>query len=247
MSEEVDVTPAAPVAAPVTAPAVPQAPNLDTVTADPKTPATPAAVPVTADAYESTGNANADYALGQIAAAGIGPTHPAAVAAMEGNFALLKHALAAAGVPGADHLVSMLTESAVEEAEKDEAYNAQVAADVYAMAGSQEQWDTVLQWGREHADEGEKEALNAMFADPKSYKIAAGYLLGQYDRAGGPREAIAPVVNPDGAGARAGSRPVATPLNRVQFAEEAAKLRAVHGDAYTQTAEYQALGRRLQR
>lgn len=218
------------------------------VTPDPKTAPAPAAEPAKAAiAYESTGNTNADYALGQIAAAGIGPDHPAALAAQEGNFTLLKHALAAAGVPGSDHLVDMLTSAAMEAADAEEEFNQRVTADVHAMAGSKEQWDTVMQWGRENADENEKEALNELFGNPKTHKIAAGYLLSMYDRAGGEREPAAGVVNPDGAASRHAARAPETPLNRVQFAQEAKALREKMGDSYTQSAEYQALGRRLQR
>lgn len=218
------------------------------VTPDPKQTPAPANEPAKVEvAYESTGNTNADYALGQIAAAGIGPDHPAAKAAMEGNFTLLKHALAAAGVPGGDHLVDMLTNAAMDAADAEEEFNKQVTADVHALAGSKEHWDTVMQWGRENADETEKEALNAMFADPKTHKIAAGYLLSMYDRAGGEREPAAGVVNHDAAAARAGARPAQTPLSRAEFAQEAKKLRDKMGDQYTMSAEYQALGARLQR
>ncbi|AEX65873.1 hypothetical protein BF7_00175 [Pseudomonas phage Bf7] len=229
------------VAAPAAAPA-------NASTPDPKQAAAPATEPAAAAiAYESTGNSNADYALGQIAAAGIGPDHPAALAALEGNFTLLKHALAAKGVPGSDHLVDMLTAAATEAADAEEAFNQQVTADVHALAGSKEQWDTVMEWGRANADEAEKEALNDLFGNPKTHKIAATYLLSMYDRAGGVREPAAGVINPDGASARAGARAVETPLNRVQFAAEAKALREKLGDAYVTSAEYQALGRRLVR
>lgn len=229
------------VAAPAAAPA-------NASTTDPKENAAPAAEPAKpAVSYESTGNSNADYALGQIAAAGIGPDHPAAKAAMEGNFTLLKHALAAANVPGGDHLVDMLFDAATSAADAEEAFNQQVTADVHALAGSKEHWDTVMEWGRANADEGEKEALNELFGNPKTHKIAAGYLLSMYDRAGGEREAAAPVVNADGAAARAGRQAAQTPLTRAEFAKEAKLLRDKMGDQYVMSAEYQALGARLQR
>jgi hypothetical protein len=226
-----------------------EAPNLGS--ADPKTPPVvedkkPAAQPAAEIKYESTGNTNADYALSQIAAAGIGPDHPAALAALEGDFTLLKHALAAKGVAGSDHLVAMLEKAAVDAAAADNAVAERITGDVIKMAGSQEHWDAVMAWGRENADPEEKEALNQLFSDTKTHKIAAGYLLSAYDRAGGPKEAVAGVVSADGAVAGGGAKGAQTPLTRVQFADEAAKLRATMGDAYINSAEYQALGRRLQ-
>lgn len=220
----------------------------EAVTADPKTAAAAATKEAPAAVtYESTGNTNADYALAQIGNAGIGPDHPAALAALEGDFSLLKHALAAAGVPGSDHLIAMLEKAAIDASEADDAVAAKIVEDVHGMAGSKEHWDTVMAWGRDNADPAEKEALNKLFADTATHKIAAGYLLSAYDRAGGPKDPAATVVNKDGAAAATGARGANEPLNRVQFAAEAKLLREKMGDAYIQSPEYQALGRRLVR
>jgi hypothetical protein len=105
----------------------------------------------------------------------------------------------------------------------------------------------VLQWGRENADQEEKDALNELFSNTKTHKIAAGYLLSAYDRAGGVKEAAAGVVSKDGVSAPSGPSGSTAPLTRVQFAAEAAKLRETLGEEYFQSAEYAALGRRLQR
>jgi hypothetical protein len=247
MTTEAVAAPAIETTAPA-AVAAPAAPSVPAVTPDPK----PAAVPGAKEApvavsYETTGNTNADYALAQIGNAGIGPDHPAALAALEGDFSLLKHALAAAGVPGGDHLIAMLEKAAVEASTADEAIAKQITDDVVGMAGSQEHWDTVMSWGRDNADPAEKEALNKLFADTATHKIAAGYLLSAYDRAGGPKEAAQGVVSPDAGVASQGTKSAGGPLNRVQFAAEAKVLRDKMGDQYIQSAEYQALGRRLQR
>lgn len=229
---------------------VAEAPNLGT--ADPKTEPAPEAAkaePGKADVtgFEPTGNVNADYALSQIAAAGIDGSHPAVVAALEGDFTLLKHALAVKGVAGGDYLVDMLVKAAADADAADAAINEKITTDVVAMAGSQEQWDTVMAWARENADPEEKEALNEMFGNVKTHKIAAGYLLSAYDRAGGTREAAKGVVSPDGSTATGGRQAPGGPLNRAQFSEEAAKLHRSMGDNYVNSPEYHALGQRLQR
>lgn len=229
---------------------VPEQPNLGA--ADPKpepVPEAPKVEPGKAGEikFEATGNAQADYALTQIGAAGIGPDHPAVAAALEGDFTLLKHALAAKGVAGSDHLVTMLERAAADAADAEEKQTAQIVSDVVAMAGSQEQWDEVMAWGRANADPAEKEALNELFGNPKTHKIAAGYLLSAYDRAGGAREALQGVVSADGATATGGRQAVGGPLNRAQFSVEAQKLHAAMGDSYTNSPEYHALGQRLVR
>lgn len=238
--------PEAPVVAPAAEPIVlapAPAPEPAKGTVDPKT---PAAVEDKPFVFETTGNAQVDYALDIIGKAGISNEHPAALAAFNGDFTLLKHALAAKGIPGGDHLVAMLEKAATDDAAKDAAIADQISQDVYEMAGSQEQWQAVQAWAAANADEGEKETLNALFSDTKTHKIAAAYVINQYNAAGNVKPEAAAVVSKD-AGAARPAAATGGPLSRVEFAEEAAKLRQRFGNEYTNSPEYQVLGRRLQR
>lgn len=219
--------PAAP--APVAPPAPPAAPA-------PQAPATEAAT------FEPSGNANVDYALGVIGKAGIGPEHPAVKAAMEGDFGMLRHALAAAGVQGSDHLIAMVEREAIAEADREAADAKVIGESVVAVAGSQEHWEDVVVWARANADEGEVEAINGLLANKATAKIAAHYLVSMYDASLGDKEPLRSAV-PQGAPA-ASAQPQGK-LSRQEFAAEAHKLHQRLGDAYTGSPEYAALYRRL--
>lgn len=237
-TEMVPVAPGQPAPA-AQAPAAP-APAAPPVPPTPQTPAEPQA-PETA-VFETTGNVNVDYALGVIGKAGIGPEHPAVKAAMEGDFGMLKHALAAAGVHGSDHLIDMVQREAVAEAEREAADAKEIGASCVAVAGSPEHWEDVVVWARANADEGEVETINGLLANKATAKIAAHYLVSMYDGSLGDKEPLRSAV-PQGAPAAA-AQPQGK-LSRQEFASEAQKLHQRLGDAYTGSPEYAALYRRL--
>lgn len=231
-------------AAPATKPE-PVIPNLGAapaaVTPDPKV------EPVVEDKpfeYNKTGNPTVDYALGIIGKAGISNEHPAAIAAFEGDFALLRAVLAQKGVAGANDLVGLLENAAKADAESDRKVAEQIENSVYELAGGKEQWDAVQAWGAANADDSEKETLNGLFSDVKTAKIAAAYLLSMYNQAGGVKEEAVKAAPSGEVGARE-PRAQGGPISRIQFAEESQKLYQKLGDAYTESAEYMALARRL--
>lgn len=214
--------------------------------ADPTT-ATPAAAQEAQEfTYEPTGYANADYALGVIGKAGIGPEHPAVVAAYDGDFGQLQHLLASKNIPGADALLTMLKDASDQHSAKTKEESERIAADVHQLAGGKEQWEAVQQWATQNADDGEKEILNDLFKDTRTHKIAATYLLAMYDKAQVPHE---PSASVEGARPAPASAPAAAagPLDRKGFADAARELYKKFGDNYTGTPEYAALAKRLQR
>lgn len=237
-------------AAPVTEPVAVTAPEAKPAPAAEPT-ATPAPTPAATQdgqefTYEPTGYPNADYALGVIGKAGIGPEHPAVVAAYDGDFGQLQHLLASKQIAGADALLSMLKDASDQHAAKTKEEGERIANDVYELAGGKEQWEAVQQWAAQNADDEEKEILNDMFKDSRTHKIAATYLMSMYDKAQVPHE---PAARVDG-----GRPPVAgvataaaTPLDRKGFADAARELYKKFGDSYTTTPEYQALAKRLAR
>lgn len=233
-SEMVPVAPnaAPPAAAAPAAPAVPpQAPE-----------ATPAEPPKAEATFEPSGNANVDYALGVISKAGIGPEHPAVKAAMDGDFGMLRHALAAAGVQGSDHLIAMVEREAIAEAEREAADAKSIGEAVVSVAGSPEHWEDVVSWARTNADESEVETINGLLANKGTAKIAAHYLVSMYDASLGDKEPLRSAV-PQGASVAQG-QPQGK-LSRQEFAREADKLYRQYGDAYVSTPAYKALGQRL--
>lgn len=193
--------------------------------------------------YEKTNNPNVDYALGIIGKAGFGLDHPASQAALNGDFSLLQHALVAAGVPGAPELVGMLEKAHAQEVEDDKATSLSIVKDLHEIFGGEEQWKAVREWAGSNAEPEEKATINTLLGDPKTHKIAAHYLSAMYNASGGEREAPANVAKADAVASA--PAPGNTPLTRAQFSQEAAKLYKTHGDNYTNTPEYAALGRRL--
>lgn len=234
-SEMVPVAPGAP--APAAAAPAPAAP--------PAAPATPpAAEPASApeEVFEPSGNGNVDYALGVISKAGIGPNHPAAKAAMEGDFGMLRHALAAAGVQGSDHLIAMIEREAIAESEREAADAKSIGEAVVSVAGSPEHWEDVVSWARTNADADEVETINGLLASKGTAKIAAHYLVSMYDASLGDKEPLRSAVP---AGASVAQAQPQGKLSRQEFAREADKLYRQYGDAYVNTPAYKALGQRL--
>lgn len=184
-------------------PTAPVAPvTLDTTPAP--APAAPAAAPVAPVAdgvieYEPTGDVGLDMALTFIGKAGIAEDHPAMVAATNGDFSILKAALAAKNVQGWEQFVA-LGEAAYQRKTND-AKTAEEATRsiVHLEAGGPEQWAEIQKWASANATPEEKVAINAQLnAGGVSAKMAARYLTSLYDKASNV------VVNPRDPTANAG-------------------------------------------
>ena len=213
----------------------------------------PAAVEPAAPAapeYEPTGDPGLDYALSFLSRAGIQPDDPALAAAAEGNFGLLEAVLAERGIPGWEQAVALGKQAQQRMVEAEKAKAAEVEDAVLAVAAnSGVDWEQVVTWARGAATPEELEAVNGFFAQGAlGAKIAASYLVQNFQAAQGNvaqppvRQAVSPTAAPAAPSASAN-----TPLNRVEFAEQAQALYKRFGDSYTQRPEYAALARRLAR
>lgn len=231
--------------APAAPAAVPAEPVIKPAAVEP-----PAVAPKTDDdeiAYEETGDARMDYALGFVARAGFDADHPAIIAASEGNFGLLKAALAEKGVAGWEQAVALGEEAykdiVAKEGEKIETIRANVL-EVAEQNGVD--WEAAVEFARGHGDEQEIAKINELMADPFTAKIAALYITTAYRNNSDvdvppQRQAVKPEAVPGNPGVSGGS------LTRAEFAAEAGKLHKRMGDAYVQSQEYRALAARLQR
>lgn len=198
--------------------------------------------------YAPTGDPGLDYALGFLAKAGIDADDPALVAASDGDFGLLEAILAQKGIPGWEQAVALGKQAQGRMQEKAKESQAAVEAAVLGVAEAHGvDWEEAVAWGKENAEPGEIEAINKLFADPATAKIAAHYLISNFASAPGvdvpPRQNA---VKDEAVGSPAAA-PAQGAIDRKQFAVEAGKLHKQFGDAYTQRPEYAALARRLQR
>jgi len=228
--------PAAPAAAPAPAPAPVKEATPTQPTAQPEpTPQEPEKAE-----YEPTGDPTLDYVLGYIGEQGFGQDHPAVQAAFNGDFALLEVELAKKGAPGADKILAMAQRSYEQAQGQQKERDAATGQALVEVAGSLEQWESVVGWARENADDSEKEAINGLLQQGGlQAKIAARYLVEAYKVSQGTSFEGKPAV---AAGAAPAQAPASNaPLTRAQFATEAEKLYRQFGDAYQQRPEYQQL------
>lgn len=223
----------APVPAPAAAPVAPAAKD------DPKAPPVPT--------YEPTGDAGLDYSLSFVAKAGFAEDHPAMVAAFKGDFGLLKAELAQKGIPGWEQAVA-LGEQAYKKFSDEAAADIKAVGETVLATAAQVgvDWEDTVKWAKENGTQDELAAINDMLAKPGTAKIAAFYLTSQYANSG--KVSVPPqrqAAKPD-AVAESGPANSSTPITRVEFAREAGNLQRKYGDEkYMQSAEYQALYRRL--
>ncbi|CUH74609.1 head scaffolding protein [Cronobacter phage Dev-CD-23823] len=239
---------AAPEASPEAAPEKAEKVTLGTPEAKPEP--TPEAKPEVTETPEDNGmqqyidkyseeNPALGLALGFLRDAGISPTDPAfALAETEGDFELLKAALATKGLPGTDAMVAILEKAVGEHFAAIEAHEQKTAQIVGEILGDQK--DEILEWARSTADDTEKEAFNDMFEAGGVYARAAAVLLQQaYSGTGAtiPAKSAAQVTTGPGTGAN-------TPLTAREYATAVSELaHKLQGDPRG-TAEYQALTRR---
>lgn len=202
-------------------------------------------VPVTDEAveFEPTGDVGLDMALAFIGKAGISESHPAMVAATNGDFTILKATLAAKGVQGWEQFVALgeaaYTRKAAETAKAQEA----VKAAVYKEAGGKEEWEAVQKWASANATAEEKAEINALLnKGGLAAKGAVKYLVDAYGRANNvevnPRDPLA--------SASRGGVPNAdtAPLSPRQYADAVQQLNVKLKGRLDGSQEYDQLQRR---
>jgi hypothetical protein len=195
---------------------------------------------------ESTGDPGLDYALGFVNKAGITEDHPAMQAAFQGDFGLLKAALAEKGVAGWEQAVA-LGEKAFETFKQTAEAEAKVIGEsvVQVAQAVGVEWEDAVAWARDNAKPEEATTINELLQSPATAKMAALWITHNFAQQANvdmppSKQAVPAAATPQAAGP-------AAPIDRVTFATEAGKLHKQFGDAYTQRPEYAALARRLQR
>lgn len=136
--------------------------------------------------YNPTGDAGLDMALTFVGKHGFGPDHPSMIAAINGDFSLLRAELAAKNLPGSDAYLALAEKAYASFDAKHKAQREQDKAAVIKVVGGEEQWTAVQEWAKANAEPQEQAALNEMLSKG-GYQavVAAGFLASQYERATG--------------------------------------------------------------
>ncbi|AQT27779.1 head scaffolding protein [Ralstonia phage RS-PI-1] len=240
-------TPATPAAQPAqpAAPATPAATPAAPAAAAPATPATPATPEQgtfgEVTTYQPTGDSNLDLALGFVGKHGLGPEHPAIVAATKGDFGAVKALLAEKGVQGWEAYIALAEKGYADYVKTEGEKTAAVQQICIGAAGSEEEWGNVLAWASANAEPHEKEEVNTALASGGVVAEAmAAFLVNGYRGAAettySPRESA--VRQDAGRGNAAVSGGALSP---VEYGKAVADLRAKLGTKFEQSAEYRQL------
>jgi hypothetical protein len=199
----------------------------------------------TAYEYEKTGDSGLDYALSFVGKLGFGHDNPAVVAAMTGDFGLLRAELAALGPKAAGYgdVVALAEQAYKRSADKAGANEKALGETAIAVAGSSERWGEVQRWASANAEPQEKTAINAaLSAGGLQAKLAMEYLVQCYDKStGSSRDPKAAVQK--GAAAKPGSG--AKPLTAGEYSKAVQELsRSLKGRDVEGHPEYRALQQR---
>ena len=167
----------------VTPPVTPEAPVAPIVVGE--KPADPAVTPnpSTGDAYsyEPTGDAGLDYALAFVGNLGYGDSHPAILAAQQGDFSLIKVELATKGVQGAEAVVALAEAAYGKNAAKAQASAQELNTFAHTAAGGADNWAAINAWASANADPEEKADLNeALAKGGVAAKRAIKYIVDGY-------------------------------------------------------------------
>ena len=153
--------------------------------------------------YDPTGNASLDYALDFVGQLGYGPTHPAILAAQDGNFHLIAAELAREGVRGADAVIALAKEAYEQEKGKVETQKQEIAKFAYEQAGGQQNWQQVQAWASANATPAEKEQINSLLAAGGfAAQSAISFLVTQFSKTNTLNKAPATVAKPNAGAAR---------------------------------------------
>lgn len=206
-------------------------------------PAAPKPVPeTTAEVFEfePTGDVGMDMALAFIGKAGINEQHPAMVAAVNGDFTILKATLAAKGAPGWEQFVALGEAAYSRKAAEAASQRTALQEAVFKEAGGKEQWTAVQQWASANATPEEKAEINALLnKGGLAAKGAVKYLVDAYGRANNvevnPRD-------PTATASRGGVPDAATaPLSARDYASAVQQLNVKLGGRLEGSKEYAAL------
>jgi hypothetical protein len=240
------VPPAQP-ATPAVAPAVPAA-AAPAASAPPAAPANPAQTEPgafgEAVTYQSTGDSNLDLALGFVGKHGLGPEHPAIVAATKGDFGPVKALMAEKNVPGWEAHIALAEKGYADHLQAETDKTLAVQNICVNAAGGEQEWADVLTWASQNAEPQEKEQVNAaLAAGGVVAEAVAAFLVNSYRGAPGvtysPRENA---VKPDAA--RGASAANGGPLSPSEYGRAVADLRARLGTKFEQSPVYRQLQQR---
>lgn len=159
---------------------------LDDAPATPPSPPPVPAAPAEGEVFEfePTGDVGLDMALAFIGKAGIAETHPAMVAATNGDFSILKATLAAKGVAGWEQFVALGEAAYTRKADETAKAQAAVKEAVYKEAGGKDEWEAIQKWASANATPEEKTEINALLnKGGLAAKGAVKYLADAYARA----------------------------------------------------------------
>lgn len=189
--------------------------------------------------YEPTGDAGLDYALSFVGKLGYGDSHPAIIAAQQGDFTLIRAELATQGVAGAEAVVA-LAEQSYERFQKEDAAKAQELANFAAeAAGSAENWAVVRGWAASEATPAEKAQVNAALAQGGIVAQGViGQLVALYQQKHTLPKQAADVAVPGAAGSAA---PATGPMTAKAYAEAVHALQMKYGNQVDGNPEYAAL------
>lgn len=204
-------------------------------------PAAPAAELTSAEGtFAPSGDAGLDYALNFVSGLGFDGEHPAIKAAEAGDFGLLKAHLAQLGdkARGWEQILALGEQGLNRINEQAKAKAEAVQADIYKVAGGEEQWGKIKAWAAENAEPAEKEAINvAINSGGIVTRAVASYLSNLYGRATGVTDVPADAA-PGAGTAGAGSTGALSPR---AYVSEVSALRQRLGGRMDGSPEYAAL------
>ncbi len=190
-------------------------------------------------AYDPTGDAGLDYALNFVGKLGYGDTHPAIMAAQNGDFSLIRAELATKGVAGSDAVLALAEQAYTRFAAEDAKKSQELSGFAAQAAGSAENWAVVRAWAAAEATPQEKAQVNAAIA--QGGLVAQGVisqLVNLYQQKHTLPKDAAPVAKPGEVG---GAAPTGGPMTAQAYAQAVEQLRQKYGSNTDSTPEYVAL------
>ena len=227
-----------PAAAPAAAPAAPAAGvTLDDPAGEPAK--VPNADTTQEFSYDPTGDAGLDYALNFVGKLGYGDTHPAIIAAQQGDFSLIRAELATKGVAGSDAVLALAEQAYTRFAAEDAKKSEELAGFAAQAAGSADNWAVVRAWAAQEATPQEKAQVNAALA--QGGLVAQGVisqLVALYQQKHTLPKDAAAVAKPGAVGTAAASN---EPMTAKAYAQAVEALRQKLGNRTEGSPEYEAL------
>jgi len=208
---------------------------------DPAAAQPPAPNPDTSNefSYDPTGDAGLDYALNFVGKLGYGDTHPAIIAAQNGDFSLIRAELATKGVAGSDAVLALAEQAYTRFAAEDAKKSEELAGFAAQAAGSAENWAVVRAWAAQEATPQEKAQVNAALS--QGGLVARGVisqLVALYQQKHTLPKDAADVARPGAVGTAAPSN---EPMTAKAYAQAVEALRQKLGNRTEDSPEYAAL------